>query len=47
MFDTKTVFEIALEKDFYALADFVFMNTPGYSKFILSGDRSELVNLSV
>jgi len=47
MFDTKTVFELAVEKDFYALADFVFMNTTGYGRFILSGDRNEIVNLSL
>ena len=47
MFDAKAVFELALEKDFYALADFVFMNTPGYSKFILTGDREHLIKISV
>jgi len=47
MFDTKAVFELALEKDFYALADFVFMNTPCYSKFILTGDREQLIKVSV
>jgi len=47
MFDVKAVFEIAMEKDFYALADFVFMNTPGYSKFILTGDREQLLKISM
>ena len=47
MFDAKAVFELAMEKDFYALADFIFMNTPGYSKFILTGDREQLIKISV
>jgi len=47
MFDAKAVFELALEKDFYALADFIFMNTPGYSKFILTGDRDNIVKGSL
>lgn len=41
MFDTKAVFEIALEMDYYELADFVFMNTPAYSNLILMGELSE------
>ena len=47
MFDAKAVFELALEQDFYALADFVFMNTPGYSKFILTSDRNHIVKGSL
>ena len=43
MFDAKAVFELAMEKEFYALADFIFMNTQGYSKFILTGEREYLV----
>jgi len=42
MFDAKTVFELAMAKDFYALADFIFMNKSGYGKFILTGDRNHL-----
>ena len=47
MFDAKAVFEIAVEKNFYALADFIFMNMPSYSKFILSGNREQLIKVSV
>ena len=42
MFDAKKVFELALNKDFDELADFIFMNTSAYSRFILSGDRELL-----
>jgi len=47
MFDAKTVFELAVAKDFYALADFIFMNTHGYGMFILSGDREHLVKIDM
>jgi len=47
MFDAKTVFELAMAKDFYALADFIYMNKSGYGKFILTGDRNNLVKPSV
>ena len=47
MFDAKAVFELAMERDFYALADFIFMNTPGYSKFILTGERNNIVKGSL
>ena len=47
MLDAKTVFEIAVEKDFFALADFIYMNTQGYSKFIMTGERENLVKPSV
>ena len=47
MFDAKAVFELAMEKNFYALADFVFMNTPGYRQFILTEDRERLIKGSL
>jgi hypothetical protein len=41
MFDTKAVFEIALELGFDELADFIFMNRAAYSKLILTGELNE------
>jgi len=41
MFDTKVVFEIALEMDFHELADFIFMNTKAYSTLILTGELND------
>jgi hypothetical protein len=41
MFDSKAAFEIALEMDCYELADFIFMNTPAYSRLILTGELSD------
>ena len=41
MLDIKAAFELALAMDFYELADFMFMDTPGYISFILHGDSSE------
>jgi hypothetical protein len=40
MFSIKEVFEFALrqENDYYALADYIFMNTPAYSHLILTGE---------
>ena len=38
MFDTKAVFEIAIEMGFTELADFIFKNTKGYSALILTGE---------
>jgi hypothetical protein len=39
MFDIRAVFEIALREDYYELADFIFMNTSAYSRFILTGEE--------
>jgi hypothetical protein len=39
MFDTKAVFELAMQMGFYELADFIFMNTKTYSHFILTGEE--------
>ncbi len=39
MFDAKAVFELAVAKDYYELADFIFSYTPHYSNFILTGKR--------
>ena len=41
MFDTKAAFEIAVEKGFYELADFIFMNTRAYANLILTGELSD------
>ena len=38
MFDTKAVFEIAIEMGFAELADFIFMDTKRYSILILTGE---------
>ena len=43
MFDVRKVFELALSLDFEELADFLFMDTPAYGNFILTGDRELLV----
>ena len=40
MFDTKAVFELAVQMGFNELADFIFMDTKAYSIFILTGKRS-------
>ena len=39
MFDVKAVFELAMQMDFYELADFIFMDTKAYSHFILTGEE--------
>ena len=39
MFDVKAVFELALEQNMDALADYVFSLTEAYSRFILTGLR--------
>jgi hypothetical protein len=39
MFDTRTVFEIAVREGYGELADFIFSYTPYYSHFILTGQR--------
>jgi hypothetical protein len=41
LFDCKAVFDIAMEMQFIELADFMFMNTPAYSRLILTGELSE------
>ncbi|MFV0485397.1 MAG: DUF5049 domain-containing protein [Candidatus Saccharimonadales bacterium] len=41
MFDVKAVFEIALREDYYELADFIFMDTNAYSRFIMTGEAEE------
>jgi hypothetical protein len=41
MFDTKAVFEIALEMDFDELANFIFMDTKRYSNLILTGELED------
>jgi hypothetical protein len=41
MFDVKAVFEIALREDYYELADFIFMDTHAYSRFIMTGETEE------
>lgn len=38
MFDIKTVFELAVQMNYYELADFIFMNTKAYTYFILTGE---------
>jgi len=40
MFDAKAVFEIAVQRDYHELADFIFMDTKAYSHFILTGEPS-------
>ena len=42
MFDTKAVFEIAVEMGFNELADFIFMDTKRYSALILTGELDEV-----
>jgi hypothetical protein len=39
LFETKTVFELAIKHNFYELADLVFCDTRTYSAFILTGER--------
>lgn len=39
MFDTKAVFELAVEMDYHELADFIFMDTKAYCHFILTGEE--------
>jgi hypothetical protein len=41
MFSAREVFDIAMEMGFTELADFMFMNTPAYSRLILTGELSE------
>ena len=38
MFDIKTVFELAVQMNYYELADFIFMDTKAYCHFILTGE---------
>ncbi|MGI6634124.1 MAG: DUF5049 domain-containing protein [Christensenellales bacterium] len=38
MFDTKVVFEIAMEMGFNELANFISMDTKRYSNLILTGE---------
>ena len=47
MLDIRKVFILAISKDFYELADLLFMNTRGYSNFIQSGERSHLVKIEI
>ena len=44
MFDTRNVYEFALSKDFYELADFIANNKVSYGAFILSGNREKITN---
>jgi len=39
MFDVKAIFEIAVREGYDELADFIFMDTPSYCHFILTGER--------
>ena len=39
MFDAKAVFELAVQRDYHELADFIFMDTKAYSHFILTGEE--------
>lgn len=39
MFDIKTVFELAVQMNYYELADFIFMDTKAYCHFILTGEE--------
>jgi len=41
MFNTKAVFEIAVEMGFDELADFIFMNTKSYGALILTGELDD------
>jgi hypothetical protein len=41
MFDVRAAFDIAMEMGFSELCDFMFMNTPAYSKLILTGELSD------
>jgi hypothetical protein len=41
MLDVKAVFEIAVREGYGELADFIFMDTAAYSRFILTGDADE------
>ena len=47
MLDLNAVFRLALAKGFLQLADFIFMNTKNYERFILTGDLDLIVNVSV
>ena len=38
MFDVKTVQQIAFERDFYELVDYLEENRKGYVRFILTGE---------
>jgi len=42
MMDWKAVFEIAVELGYHELADFIFMDTRGYSKLILTGEIDDV-----
>jgi hypothetical protein len=41
MFDVRAAFDIAAELGFNELCDFMFMNTPAYSKLILTGELAD------
>jgi len=41
MFNTKAVFEIAIELGFNELADFIFTDTRRYSSLILTGELDD------
>jgi len=42
MMDAKAAFEIAVELGYHELADFIFMDTRGYSKLILTGELDDV-----
>jgi len=42
MMDWKAAFEIAVELGYHELADFIFMDTRGYSKLILTGEIDDV-----
>lgn len=39
MFDVKTVQQLAFERDFYELVDYLEENRKGYVRFILTGEE--------
>jgi hypothetical protein len=41
MFDVKAVFSIAVREGYDELADFIFMDTAAYNRFILTGEADE------
>jgi len=41
MFDTRAVFELAVQMGYNELADFIFMDTRAYSRFILTGEMKD------
>ena len=42
MMDAKAAFEIAVELGYHELADFIFMDTRGYSTLILTGELDDV-----